>query len=439
MKKKIVLIGAGSTSFGPSMFTDLYLSKILDGSTIVLHDIDKEKLEIIYELLTIENELRNNKFIIERTKNRRKALKDADFIINSIEVGNRMELWRQDYKVPRDYGSTQVLGENGGPGGTFHSFRVIPPIIEIVKDVEKICPNAFFINFSNPMSRVCLAIKRCTNINFIGLCHEIHSLEHHIPLMFNNKLGNIRMIVTGLNHFGFLLSLEDLNSGKDLLPKFNTKAMDYFKNHENRFEFSELTFKVFEKFGYFPHAGDNHMGEYLQFAEEFTKKQDMIDWIDRTDDENQGIYQRIMRYYKRLKKGRYPKRGMLSRSPSGERAIPIIEALLTDANSYENSVNIPNEGLIENLPQDLVIEVPARVDKNGVHGVKIGSIPRNIAALLRIEATIQDLCVEAILHNSRALAITALAIDTNVGSFKIAEKIFEEMTELQKNYLTSFK
>ena len=167
MKKKIVLIGAGSTSFGPSMFTDLYLSKILDGSTIVLHDIDKEKLEIIYELLTIENELRNNKFIIERTNNRRKALKNADFIINSIEVGNRMELWRQDYKVPRDYGSTQVLGENGGPGGTFHSFRVIPPIIEIVKDVEKICPNAFFINFSNPMSRVCLAIKRCTNINFI--------------------------------------------------------------------------------------------------------------------------------------------------------------------------------------------------------------------------------------------------------------------------------
>jgi len=439
MKKKIVLIGAGSTSFGPSMFTDLYLSKILDGSTIILHDIDKEKLEIIYELLTIENEVRNNKFIIERTKNRRKALKDADFIINSIEVGNRIELWRQDYKIPINYGSTQVLGENGGPGGMFHSFRVIPPIIEIVKDVEKICPNAFFINFSNPMSRVCLAIKRSTNLNFIGLCHEIHSLEHHIPLIFNNKLGDIRMIVAGLNHFGFLLSLEDLNSGKNLLPKFNAKAMDYFKNHEDRFEFSELTFKVFEEFGYFPHAGDNHMGEYLQFAEEFTKKQDMIDWIDRTDDENQGIYQRVLRYYKRLIKGRYPKKGMLSRSPSGERAIPIIEALLTDANSYENSVNIPNDALIENLPRDLVIEVPVRVDKNGVHGIKIGSMPRNIAALLRIEATIQDLCVEAILQKSRDLAITALALDPNVGSFKRAEKIFEEMTELQKDYLPTFK
>ncbi|MFX1269931.1 MAG: hypothetical protein ACFFAK_18375, partial [Promethearchaeota archaeon] len=430
---------AGSTSFGPSMFTDLYLSKILDGSTIVLHDIDKRKLEIIYELLTIENELRNNKFIIERTNNRRRALKNADFIINSIEVGNRMELWRQDYRIPRDYGSTQVLGENGGPGGIFHSFRVIPPIIEIVKDVEKICPDAFFINFSNPMSRVCLAIKRSTSLNFIGLCHEIHSLEHHIPRMLNNNLGDMRMIVAGLNHFGFLLSLEDLNSGTDLLPKFNAKAIDYFKNHENRYEFSDLTFKVFEKFGYFPHAGDNHMGEYLQFAEEFTKKQDMIDWIDRTDDVSQGIYNRIVRYYKRFKKGRYPRKGMLSRSPSGERAIPIIEALLMESNSYENSVNIPNDDLIENLPRDLVIEVPVRVDKNGIHGVKIGSIPRNIAALLRIEASIQDLCVEAILHKSRDLAIAALAIDPNVGSIKMAEKIFEKMANLQKDYLPAFK
>ena len=223
------------------------------------------------------------------------------------------------------------------------------------------------------------------------------------------------------------------------MPKFNGKAIDYFKNHEDRFEFSELTFKVFEKFGYFPHAGDNHMGEYLQFAKEFTKTEDMVDWIDRTDDENQGIYKRVLRYYKRLKKGRYPRKGMLGRSPSGERAIPIIEALLTDANCYENSVNIPNDSLIENLPRDLVIEVPVRVDKNGVHGVKIGSIPRNIAALLRIEATVQDLCVEAILQKSRDLAIASLAIDSNVGSLKMAEKIFEEMTKLQKEYLPAFK
>jgi alpha-galactosidase len=174
MDKKIVLVGAGSTSFGPATINDLFFSEVLTGSTITLHDINKEKLEMMYELCVKENQMRNNKFNIERTTQRKDAFKGADFIISSIEVGERYTLWRQDREIPRKYGSTQILGECGGPGGTFHAFRIIPPIVDIVEDAEKICPNAFFINFSNPMSRVCLAIKRSTqNLKFIGLCHQI--------------------------------------------------------------------------------------------------------------------------------------------------------------------------------------------------------------------------------------------------------------------------
>ena len=127
------------------------------------------------------------------------------------------------------------------------------------------------------------------------------------------------------------------------------------------------------------------------------------------------------------------------RDPSGERAIPIIEALIEDKNSYEIAVNIPNDGIIENLPQDLVIECSAIVNKEGIHGVKLGEIPKNIAAILRIEASIQDLCVDAILKESKDLAIACIAIDVNCGSFKMAEAIFNEMTELQKEYLPNFK
>lgn len=438
MDKKIVLIGAGSTSFGPSMFSDLYLSEILEGSEVVLHDINKTKLDMIYDLLIIENERRNDKFILRKTVNRHEALKGADFIISSIEVGDRMKLWRQDYNIPRKYGSTQVLGENGGPGGIFHTFRILPHIIEIVKDVEKMCPNVFFINFSNPMSRVCLGIKRATNIDFIGLCHEIHSLEHHLPIIVNKSLDKLKLVVAGLNHFGFLLSLVDVTSGENLLPEFNKKVMKYLSQKKDRFEFSDLTFEVYKRFGYFPHAGDNHMGEYLQFAEEFTITQDMIDWINHTDHQNQGIFKRALRYHKKLSRNRYPRKGFVSQFPSGERAIPIIEAILTDKNSYENSVNIPNKGIITNLPQDLVVEVPCIVNKEGIKGIKLGNIPKNIAAPLRIEATIQDICVEAILQKSRELAITALALDVNVGSFKKAELIFEEMTILQKEFLPLF-
>jgi alpha-galactosidase len=458
---RIVLVGAGSTSFGPAMFTDLFHSKGLGGSTIVLHDINKEHLEIIYDVVLKENEIKNDKFNIERTTNRIEAFKGADFIISSIEVGDRYKLWWQDYKIPRKHGSTQILGECGGPGGSFHAFRIIPSIIEIVKDAEKICPEAFFINFSNPMSRVCLAIKRATtNLKFCGLCHQIGFMDKYIPIMFDERLhdsqkakltfnerwkifrqkqNELRMSVGGLNHFGFLLGLKNLKTGEDLMPEFHKKAWDHFKEHENRFEFSSLTFEVYKRFGVFPYAGDNHMGEYLQFGEEFTETQDMIDWINDADLGGRGIYDRVIRSHKRLKKGKYLRKGMLPTQPTEERAIPIIEAIIENRNSYETAVNIPNEVIIENLPQDLVVEVSVTVDKDGVHGVKIGKIPKGIAALLRIEASIQDLCVEAILKKSKELAITCLAVDPNVGSFESADAMFNEMAELQKDFLGYLK
>ncbi len=422
------------------MFNDIYLSDGLEGSTIVLHDIDKTKLEMIYELLLAENERLNNKFNLERTTDRSSAFKGADFIINSIEVGERFRLWRQDFEIPRKHGSHQILGECGGPGGSFHAWRIIPPIIDIVKDAEKICPHAFFINFSNPLSRVCLAIKRSVkDLKFIGLCHQIGFMVHHLPRMFNKSIKNMKMKVGGLNHFAFLLGLEDLSTGKDLIPKFKKKTLNYFREHENRFKFSTLTFEFFKRFGYFPYVGDNHLGEYLQTGSEFTETQDMIDWIDRMDQIGQYVYERFLYYYKRFKRERYSKRSILFGGRSGERAIPIIEAIINDRNSYEFAVNVPNDNIIENLPQDLILECSATVNKDGVHGVKIGALPKNIAALLRIEATIQDLCVEAVLTRSKDLAIACLAIDPNVGSFEMAESIFNEMSEVQQEFLPKFK
>ncbi|TFG06452.1 MAG: hypothetical protein EU539_07575 [Promethearchaeota archaeon] len=440
MEKKIVLVGAGSASFGPSTIGDLFLSDALDGSTIMLHDINKEKLEMVHEVCLKENEIRNNVFNIERTDKRAKAFKDADFIISSIEVGDRFDLWRQDYEIPRKLGSSQILGECGGPGGTFHAFRILPQVIDIVQDAEKICPDALFINFSNPMARVCLGIKRSTkNLKFIGLCHQIGFMNNHIPQMLNKKLEDLKIVIVGLNHFGFLLDIENIPTTKSLMPEFHSKALKYFKKHEDRWEFSTLTFEVYKRFGYFPHPGDNHLGEYLQFGEEFTETQDMVDWIERTEDFGEAIYSKFMRAYKRLKKNRYSDKGFLFKVPSGERAIPIIEEIITDNRTYESSVNMPNNGLVDNLPEDLIIEGPVMVDKNGVQGIKIGSLPKNIAALLRIEATIQDLCVEAVLKKSKDLAIACLAIDTNVGSFKKAEKIFDELYSLQKEFLPKFK
>ncbi|MHA2128923.1 MAG: family 4 glycosyl hydrolase, partial [Promethearchaeota archaeon] len=202
---------------------------------------------------------------------------------------------------------------------------------------------------------------------------------------------------------------------------------------------ADLTFEIYKRFGWFPYVGDNHICEYLQIGSQYTTAQDLTDWITRMEQENKGGNTRLKKFYNRLKKGSYPEKGMIMRGPSGERAIPIIEAVTTDRNSYEIAVNIPNKGIIENLPQDLVIECSGTVNKDGIHGVKLGNIPKSLAAILRIEASIQDLCVEAILQESKQLAIGCLAIDVNCGSFELAESVFNEMMVVQKDYLPIFK
>ncbi len=441
MDKKIVLIGAGSAAFGPPTFVDLNLSNVLAGSTITLVDIDTEKLQMVYEVLSEDNKKIGNKFNIECTSHREKALKGADFVINSTEHGDRFELRWQDNTIPRRHGSTERMAENGGPGGFFHSARQIPEIIKIAKDVARISPDAFFINYSNPMSRICLALKRVVpNLKMFGLCHQIGLLTPpHLSRIIEKKRSDFQIITGGLNHFAFLMGLKDLNTGDDLIPVFNANCQNYFQDKWNRFHYADLTFEIYKRFGWFPYVGDNHICEYLQIGSQYTTAEDLTEWITRMEQANKGGNAKLKRYYKRLKKGKYPKKGMLMKGPSGERAIPIIEAIIRDSNSYEIAVNIPNDGIIGNLPQDLVIECSGTVDKDGIQGVKLGNIPKNIAAILRIEASIQDLCVEAILQESKQLAIDCLAMDVNCGSFDMAEAIFAEMFELQKDYLPNFR
>lgn len=437
MGTKIVLVGAGSTMFGPSTMLDIFLSEILKGATVVLHDINAERLEIMYSIMLEENKIHGDKVIIEKTTNRSEAFKDADFIINSITNGPRYTHWWQDYEIPRKYGSKQIMGECGGPGGIFQSFRNIPPIVDIAKDAEKICPKALFINYSNPLPYINLAIYRSTKkLKTIGLCHQIAFLKNHIPKMLNKPLEELKITVWGLNHFGFLMGLEDNKSGQDLMPEFHAGAMQYFKEHENKWEFSKLTFEIYKRFGYFPHSGDNHIGEFLQFAHEYVEPQE--DYIKRDTQAGDGIYNYFTKHYQKLKEGKYPRKGLLPKSSIGERAVPIIEESIANKNYYELSVNYLNEGFIENLPQDVIIEGPAIVNKDGVHGIKYGTLPKNIAALMRVEASVQDLVVEAVLKRSKELAIAALTINPNVGSFKMAENIFNEMSEKQKQYLPKF-
>jgi alpha-galactosidase len=427
-KQKIVLIGAGSLQFGLGAVGNIIKSEILEGSTISLHDINSKALNLAYNACSSAIEEKKLNYSIESTTDRVHALKNATFIINSIEVVPRHELLKQDHEIPIKHGINQVLGENGGPGGFFHSLRVIPPILDICSDIQRICPTAFLINFSNPMSRICLAIKRqYPNLNFVGLCHEY---QHHLSIIsgiLKTPLSNLELRGGGLNHFGVILEAKYKDSNKDAYPDIRKRGPDYLFNLQT-LDGSNLMRYILESYGYIPYTTDSHYGEYIHWASEIADLIGVKRFIDTYFQNLEYEHNKIIRLIKRGKGARLVR-------PDTERAIPIIEGILMDSNYEEPSVNIPNNGIITNLPQDLVVECPAIVNKEGLKGIVLGEYPRGLDALLRHQASVQDLVVESILKKSRAIALQALLADPVVNSYKQAKKLLEEMLELQKDYL----
>jgi alpha-galactosidase len=428
-KEKIVLIGAGSLSFGLGAVGNILKSEILEGATICLHDIDAENLELAANASQAAINKNKLNFELEYTTLRNEALRNATFIINSIEVAPRYPLLDLDFQIPQEFGCKQISGENGGPGGLFHSLRVIPPVIEICKDIMKICPNAFLVNFSNPMSRICLAIKRkFPNLKFVGLCHELY---HFLPLLsrfLETPISNLEVKGGGLNHFGIFLEIKYKDSGKDAYPDVRKKGPKFLDNVKSYDGFKLIGF-ILKTYGWCPYTTDSHYGEYIQWAWE---KAD-IPTVRRF----WRSHGRVITHQRYLKMKQFIEKGKGHRvvKPDDEHAIPIIEGILTDSNHIEHSVNIPNEGVISNLPKDAVVECPAIVNKNGLTGIELGEYPKGLAALLRTQYSVQDLVVEAAIKKSKDLALYALLADPVVETYWQAKHILDRMLDVQAEYI----
>ncbi|MHA1795738.1 MAG: family 4 glycosyl hydrolase, partial [Promethearchaeota archaeon] len=355
---KIVLIGAGSLQFGLGTVGSILSSSVLDGSTIVLHDISSENLSLIEIAChdAISEQQSNCK--LECTTDRKEALKGADFIISSIEITPRFELWDQDLSIPRKLGNKQMMGENGGPGGIFHALRIIPPILEICADIQSICPNAWLINFSNPMSRICLAIHRkFPNLKVVGLCHEIAFVKKHLPSMLGTTYNNLEFRAGGLNHFGVILDIHYKDSGKDAYPDIRAKTEEYLKS-ATMVDGYQLTLFILKTYGYLPYTTDSHYGEYIHWAPEVADFEGVQRFRDTYREMTLAEGRKIRRLIRKGKGAKLVK-------ADEERAIPIIEGILTDSHHFEDSVNLPNKGIITNLSEELVVECPAIVDKDG--------------------------------------------------------------------------
>ena len=431
---KIVLIGAGSSQFGLGTVSDIFKSNILKDSNIMLYDINQKALEKTKKTAEKYKDDFKSKCKIEATTNRKEALKNADYCLISIEVGNRFELWDQDWKIPLQYGFKQIYGENGGPGGLFHSLRITPAIIDICEDINTICPNAFVFNYSNPMQRVCQTVTtKYPEMKFIGLCHEIASMERQLPDILNTPFDNIQYRAGGLNHFSILVEASYKDSGKDAYPIIRKEGPSYFKKYINDHEVQSqkpggergVFFELFDKYNYLPITTDSHLGEYIQWAYSIADHEAILDFYNRYRKHCLTFYESEESYRDYFDLKKKPK----------ERIITIIEGILNDLNYEEAAVNLPNKGYIEYLPDNIVVEVPGIVNKDSIRGVKLKKYPADFASLLMNQTSVMKLTAEAILEKSKSKALKALLADPVVDDAKAAEKLLDHMIEVQKKHL----
>jgi len=441
MTQKIVLIGAGSANFGLEAVSDIYRSKVLEGSEIILHDTNETSLKETQVIADKYKDQFGVNFKVSSATNRKEALKNADVIVISIEVGPRFGLWDQDWKIPQQFGIKQIYAENGGPGGLFHSLRIIPPILEICDDINNICPEAYVYNFSNPMQRICHAVSvKYPEMKFIGLCHAIAEMERDLPELMKTEFSNIEYRAGGLNHISILIDVKYKDTQKDAYPMIRGKALDYYKNYIIDFEKMNeqstspgaergIFLKLFETYNFLPITTDSHLGEYLPWAHSVADHYAILEFYKNYKKNCMTIYrsEQMHGYYFDQKRN------------SKERLVDLMEAVVDDKNMEEAAVNILNKGFIKQIPNDIVVEVPAMVNKNGINGITLDNYPDNFASILVNQVGTIRLTTAAVLEKSKDAAFQALLADPVVDNFNSAEKLLETMMKFQGEHLGYLK
>jgi alpha-galactosidase len=457
---KIVVIGAGSVIFGENTLQALMRSEKLAGSTLALVDRDARSLDIVGRLAAHLNTMLGAGFAITTHNRHREALKGAQFVVSAIEEGPREELWRMDYEIPLKHGLRQPYAENGGPGGFAHAIRNIGPVMEIVHDMEQICPEAWFINFTNPMVRICDAVSRYSSIKAVGLCHQILAGYTLVGLTLKDELGidipqgitglhadihtrplrryvarqaveRIDIRAAGLNHFTWALSIHHRQDGQDLYPLFRQRWAEVDP------DFEPLTRQVFEIFDMLPIPGDTHLCEYLPWmSDPITRPWEkynirLYDWDAwaALRDEKLGHLQGLVE-------------GESLRDHhkifDSEGALEMIENIACSGTHYHLAANLPNVGQISNLPLGSIVETPVLVDGAGIHPVHVGALPEAIAELCRRELAVVRLCVDAAIHGDRQTALKCLLLDPVISDIDQARQILDDYLNAYRPHLPQF-
>jgi alpha-galactosidase len=418
-RTKIVFLGASSMSFGLSMLRDIFTSDELRGSTLTLVGRNPKTLAKMAELAKLLNNKTGAGLLIEQTTDRRAAFDGAEFVVNATAI-DRNRLWKLDFDVPRKYGIRHTLGENGGPGGLFFTLRTLPLVFDFVREMQELCPKALFINFSNPESRIILALGRYSPIRALGLCHGILMGQGDVARIMGLPCERVDVWGAGINHFQCLMQIRDRATGEDLYPLLRTKERDYDPS------FAPLTRRLFRAFGYWMTCSDEHFGEYLAYGWE--GGENGYDFAG--DERGRAEFGNALNLV--LAGAPLPPDWL---TPSGERGAAAIGGIIHNKKRVLESGIVFNRGVVPNLPPDAAVEVPVMADAAGIHPISLGALPDPIAKLLNMQVSVQQLAVEAAVHASKEIALQALLIDPVVNSASAAVKLLDELWDVNRPYI----
>ncbi len=433
-KPKVVLIGAGSHVFGLRLAIDLMSYPELRGLTLSLMDIDKERLEFTARLVKMVAEQNKVDINLQVTTDRREALKDADYVVTSIRAGG-MEATHLDLEIPAKYGIEQGVGDTIGPGGVFYGLRNGFALLEICHDMEELCPDAWLLNYTNPMAILCWTIKELTKVKFVGLCHSIPGTANLLARYIDAPPDEISYTAAGINHMAWFIEFKW--RGEDAYPLLREKLSDpaVYEDPSHPAYYDLVRVEIFKALGYYVSESSNHLSEYLPYFRKNLKlieKYRVLSSSMRLERHEKARAAQDERLREILEKGeRIPLRR------SREYCAQIIYAMETGTPTKIYG-NVENTGLITNLPNGCIVEVPCFVDEGGIHPCYVGSLPPQCAALNRMDINVQELAVRAIAERSKERVFQALLVDPLTSSLLTIEeirKLIEEMFKAEAKYL----
>ncbi len=437
---KITFIGAGSLEFTSNLVRDILTFPLLEDAQIALMDINSERLEFARQMVVKLIEAGKRPATVSATLDRAEALKGADVVLTTILAGS-LEVWRHDIEIPKKYGVDINVGDTRGPSGIFRFLRTLPPMLEIVRDMEKYCPNAVLLNYTNPMAMLCGALQRLTAIPVTGLCHSVQGISRRLAGWIGASYPDVSYVCAGINHQAWYLKYEV--NGQDAYPRI------YKAITENQAVYNEepVTNEIYLALGYYVTELSGHNSEYNWW---FRKRPDLIEkycthatgWNPGEYAINVKKYQKIEHTWKDITRERLATPLTPENITRGQEYASFIINALKGGEAFKFNGNVPNTGILTNLPEGACVEVPVYVDKAGFHPIHVGALPPECALLTQLSSGIEEMAITAAITGDPVMVYRAICHDPLTASVLSLAEIRAMTNELfaqHRDYLPQFK